>query len=471
MKRLTRSPRPAQRGFTMVELMIAMTISLVMLAALVSLFVNLSNSHRELEKTNGLIENGRFALQLLEDDVVHAGFWGGWVPQFDDLSTSAVPGDVPAAIADPCTPYANWDSAYRVAVIGNPVLAGDALSAGAGCLSPLTMRAGSDMLVVRHSEACIPGGGSCAASVVGRVYMQPTLCAAERNAGTAQTATANTITLGMNAATTDGAYVDLAIRTVSGVGAGQVRFISTYNAVTRVASVSTPWTVIPNGTTTYAFDYVFGTDAFSLHKMNCVGTGTPATLPVTAGDIADKRRLISDIYYITDLPHPDVSGAVLPTLVRSQLDLVSGTVVQQAPVPLIEGIEDLRVELGIDDTSETGSAVNYTEAIKWADPNTQTKAINRGDGTPDRFVHCTTIAPCSSTDLMNVVAVKLYVLARSRDVTPGYIDTKAYCLGEAAADGSCPAANTIAAANDGYKRHVFTTSVRLTNVSGRRDTP
>ncbi len=72
---------------------------------------------------------------------------------------------------------------------------------------------------------------------------------------------------------------------------------------------------------------------------------------------------------------------------------------------------------------------------------------------------------------MNVVAVKLYVLARSRDASPGYKDSKSYCLGEPDADGSCPAANTIAAANDDFKRHVFTTSMRLNNISGRRETP
>ncbi len=33
------------------------------------------------------------------------------------------------------------------------------------------------------------------------------------------------------------------------------------------------------------------------------------------------------------------------------------------------------------------------------------------------------------------------------------------------------AANTIAAANDHYKRHVLTSSVRLINISGRRETP
>ena len=476
MKRLTprlrTRPRPAsQAGFTLVELMIAMTLSLVVLTALVSIFVNLSNSNREMEKMNGIIEGGRFALQILEDDVVHAGFWSGYVPQFDDLNADGIPGDVPAAVANPCTDYANWDSAYRIALVANPVQVYDSLPVGSGCLSPATLRAGTDVLLVRHAEACVPGVGNCVADLPGRVYLQSTLCAAERNAGTILAATSNTIRLGLNASATNDAYVDFAIRTVQGVGAGQIRFIAGYDASTRVATVSTPWTVIPNNTTTYAFDYVLGTKAFPLHKMDCVGTGTPATLPVTAGTLADKRRLISDLYYIVDSANPDAPGAVIPTLVRSQLDLASGTLAQQPPVRLIEGIENLRVEFGIDDQSETGAPVKYTAAIQWGDPAKKTQLINRGDGSPDRFIRCTTATPCSASDLMNVVAVKIYLLARSRDITPGYKDTKSYCLGEPAADGSCPAANTVAAANDQYKRHVFTTSVRLTNISGRRETP
>jgi type IV pilus assembly protein PilW len=89
---------------------------------------------------------------------------------------------------------------------------------------------------------------------------------------------------------------------------------------------------------------------------------------------------------------------------------------------------------------------------------------------PDEFIRCTDAVPCTAAQLANVVAVKLYVLARSRDTTPGYTDTKSYCLGEPNADGSCPAANAIAAANDQYKRHAFSTSVRLINISGRRET-
>ncbi len=123
----------APHGFTLVELMVAMTISLVLLAGLVSFFVNLSASHRELEKMNGLIENGRFAMQVFEDDLVHAGFWGGYVPQFDDLSSSAIPGDAPTGVPNPCRAYSGWDSAYRTNLLGIPVQTYETRPTGTGC--------------------------------------------------------------------------------------------------------------------------------------------------------------------------------------------------------------------------------------------------------------------------------------------------------------------------------------------------
>jgi len=466
----TRSPL-RQRGFTLIELMVATTISLLLLAAMVGMYSNLSGSQREMEKMNGLIENGRFAMQVLGEDVIHAGFWGGYVPQFDDFTSIAVPGDVPTVVPNPCRQYTNWNSAYRIALVGIPVQSYDALPVGAGCVAPLVQRPGTDVLVVRHTDTCVPGDVNCDAAVAGKLYLQLTTCAAERNAGTATSGGASTITLGANASPTDGAYVGLMLRTVSGVGAGQNRVISAYDGATHVATVSTAWTTAPDNTTTYSFEYVLGTTVFPLHKKDCVGTGTPATLPVTAGAIADKRRFISDIYYISDIPHPDNPGQVIPTLVRAQLDLASGTIAHQAPVQLVEGIEGFRVELGVDNISKTGAAVDYTQAVNWADPDTKTTPTNRGDGASDVFVRCTTALPCTAAQLMDVVAVNLYVLSRSRDPTPGSTDPKSYCLGEPAADGSCPAANTIAAANDQYKRHVFRTSVRVTNTSGRRDTP
>jgi type II secretory pathway pseudopilin PulG len=465
-----RSPRRSS-GLTLIELMIAMTISLLILAALVSVFTNMSRATNEMAKTNGLIENGRFAIQLLQDDLVHAGYWGGYVPQFDNFIYTGIPGDAPSAVPDPCAAYSTWDSTYRNNVLGTAVQAYDALPAGAGCLAPLAQRANTDVLVIRHAETCVPGVGKCAAAVAGRLYLQVPFCAAEGNAGTAQLASGNTITLASSASATNNDYAGLSIHTVAGTGLGQNRTISAYNSGTKVATVSTPWVTIPDSTTTYSFDYMLGTNTYPLHNRDCVGTGSPPTLPLASGTVADKRRWVSNIYYISNVVNPDQPAQVIPTLVRSQLDVAGGTVAQQAPQPMIDGIESFRVELGIDTLSKTAAAVDYTQAIVWANPTNQVLAINRGDGAPDTFVRCTTAAPCTAAQLANVVAIRIYVLARSRDTTPGYTDTKTYCLGQANPNGSCPAANQIAAANDNYKRHVFSATVRLTNISGRRETP
>lgn len=460
------SVRPAQRGFTLIELMITMTISLLMLVSLVSIFANVSRSHSEMAKTNSVIENGRFAMQLLEQDLVHAGYWGGYLPQFDDLSASGVPGDVPAAVANPCLPYAAWDTGYRSSLMGVPLQSYETLPAGAGCLTPLPARPGSDVLVARHAGTCVPGVGNCDADAANQVYIQASFCAAEKSAGSVQSATADTIQLSAGASAVNAIYNGMTIRTVAGTGAGQNRAITAYNGATKVATVSAPWDVVPDASTTYSFEYMLGTNEYPLHRRDCVGTGTPATLPITAGTLADKRRLVSNLYYVSNVAHPDRPGDVIPTLMRSRFDSLA----QQAPVALIDGIEAFRVELGIDNVSDSGEAVDYSTAIVWADPDTETSPRNRGDGIPDEFIRCTDAAPCTAEQLANVVAVKLYVLARSRDITPGYTDTRSYCLGEPNADGSCPADSTIAATNDQYKRHAFSTSVRLINISGRRET-
>jgi prepilin-type N-terminal cleavage/methylation domain-containing protein len=464
-------PASAERGFTLIELMISMTISLLILSALVGMFADMSRSSAEQQKMNSLIEGGRFALQLLQDNLVHAGYWGGYLPQFDDVTSTDVPGDVPAIVPDVCAAFGDWDQTHRTALLGIPVQAYEDLPAGPGCIAPLSQRAGTDVLVIRHADRCVAGAANCDADVSGRLYFQASSCAAETNAGTALYASSDTLALSSNASAINNAYVGMTIRTVSGLGAAQFNAVTAYNGVNNVATLSNPWAIVPDNTTTYAFEYVLGTSTFPLHQRNCVGTGSPATLPITGGPSAGKRLFASTIYYIHDAPHPDRPGEVIPTLVRSQFGLSGGVLAHQAPVALIDGIEGLRVAIGIDDVSGTGAPVDYTDSVIWADPDNKIQPTNRGDGAPDRFVRCTAAAPCTAAQLTNAVAVKLYVLARSREPSPGHLDGRTYCLGEYAADGSCPAENQVTAANDSYKRHVFTTSVRLINTSARRESP
>lgn len=386
---ISRAPRlhGPQSGLTLVELMVAITISLLLLLAMSTVYLNLSRSNSEMAKTNIQIENGRFAIQLLQDSIAHAGFWGGYVPQFDDLASTDVPalasagGTVPTAVPDPCLAYdpATWTAEYKANLIGIPIQVYDAVPVG--CAAVVTDKLpDTDVLVLRHAETCVAGAANCEADTAGKLYLQSTLCASE-------------------------------------------------------------------GATPYVLD----TAGHTLHKKDCT-------------TLADKRRFMSSIYYVRN--YAVTQGDGIPTLVRSQFDLSGSPVALQHPAPataLIEGIEGFRVELGIDSISDSGAATDYTAAVSWADPANLVSPTNRGDGIPDgAFIRCTSASPCTAAQLTNVVAAKLYVLARSKEASPGHTDAKKYIL------GSAPEFDP---ANENYKRHLFSTTVRLMNVSGRRETP
>lgn len=385
-----------QRGLSLVELMISIAIGLLIVIAMLALYSNMSSSGRELSKANLLIENGRFAIQLMQEDVQHAGFWGSYVPPHDDMTYKGSPptftaspldpSQVPTAIPDPCLAFStagvpNWTPGHIANLIGIPLQASDTIPGTCAAMLP-KRQANTDVLVVRHAETCEAGqpltnGGMCP-NTVGEVYFQASLCAAP-----------------------------------------------------------------PAGSYPITLD------------------NQSANLTQTQRDcltIAPIRRFVSNIYYIRD--YAETVGDGIPTLMMSSF---SGTS-QQAAVPLIKGIEGFVVDLGIDDISKAGVAVTLADlssAITWTNPLEKNTPSNRGDGIPDRFVRCTTATPCTAADLVNVVLIKVYVLARNLEPTPGHIDSKAYSL------GSYP----IAAANDHYQRHVFSTTVRVQNVSARREMP
>lgn len=71
------------------------------------------------------------------------------------------------------------------------------------------------------------------------------------NEGLARDGTLNTITLNVLASSDDDVYVGQAIFIRSGIGEDQRKFITAYNGTTKVATVHTPWDVIPDSTSAY----------------------------------------------------------------------------------------------------------------------------------------------------------------------------------------------------------------------------
>ncbi len=72
-----------QAGVTLVELMVALTLGLLLMAVIISLFINIKRSSTQNEAVARVQENGRFALELLRQELIHAGFFGTTVSVSD----------------------------------------------------------------------------------------------------------------------------------------------------------------------------------------------------------------------------------------------------------------------------------------------------------------------------------------------------------------------------------------------------
>ena len=83
--------RKSSSGFSLIELLIAMTIGVVILAVLGTVFSRTSSGRGDLERVTRLVENSRFAADIIGEDVRHAGFYGTFMPATDTLYDDVTP--------------------------------------------------------------------------------------------------------------------------------------------------------------------------------------------------------------------------------------------------------------------------------------------------------------------------------------------------------------------------------------------
>ena len=174
-------------------------------------------------------------------------------------------------------------------------------------------------------------------------------------------------------------------------------------------------------------------------------TANATTFALTRKDttkVARLRKVLVHIYYISKCS-VEVSGSCtnadggtpIPTLKRVDLT-VSGTSTAVSTVTIAEGIENMQVDYGSD---------------------------TDGDGMPDSYSSASSIAGSAApaTAWSNVMTARVYLLGRASETTPRYSDTgRTYALGTYGTT-SAPAGET------GFRRHVFTQTVRFVNPSGR----
>jgi type IV pilus assembly protein PilW len=147
------------KGFSLIELMIGITLGLLVVTAVGTIFANNYRTRSETEKTNLQIENGRYATQLLTDEMHMAGYYG----ELDPTSVAT-----PAALPDPC----DTTTATLISAVALPVQGVDNAAAVPACLADV--KTGTDIFVDRRASSCIQGTAGCAAG--GYEFFQTALC-------------------------------------------------------------------------------------------------------------------------------------------------------------------------------------------------------------------------------------------------------------------------------------------------------
>lgn len=343
-----------QAGLTLMELMVALAIGLIILVGLVTVFGTSNRTYLELNKIAQQIENGRFAVQLLSDDIGLAGYWGR------SSASLAVPGTLP----DPCekTNMADLRSATALQLQGYDAPASSPLS----CVPAANHVPGTDILVVRRAGTQLAAGNGATipagALVPAEVYLQ--------------------------------ANADINNSANPLIG----------------AATASPEAV-------FTLKNRDGTDIAPIRKYHVhIYFIAPCSIPAGGGTVCTGAN--------------DDGGAPIPTLKRLALTVDStGANLDMYLVPLVEGIENFQIDYGID-----------TDA----------------DGTPNGAY---VTAPAALTDWPNVVAVRVNILARNTERTPGFTDDKSYDMGVAGA----------VTPGGPFKRHVYNAVMRLVNPSARRE--
>ena len=406
----SRRPRPPS-GFSLIEFMIAITVSLLILAAMSSTFVANSRARTELERANQQIENGRYAMQVLSDDLQLAGYLSHFqLSTAVDSPVIVVPGTVfRAGKPDPCTNVvANLTDALALHLQGYDNAPdtdndGDA-DHGFGCLPANDVRPRTDILVVRHAKICTLGTPDCGAAngiVAGAPYFQASLCDSSNEL---RSLTANEI--------------------------------NKYRLDTTIANLDRT-------------------------QRDCT---TAAVM----------RQYLVHIYFVANNDQP---GDGIPTLKRAEL----GAGAAFTTASIANGIENLQLEYGLDTDNNSQPDV-YT-----ASPDIFNRALPAAP-----FADCiTNVAPGCIQNWRDVMAVSVNLLARNTFTTREYTDCKTYALGlqangTAYTVGANPAnpavaspvcafpvgapTPTVVLSGDGlkYKRHAYSSTVRLINPAGRR---
>ncbi len=159
---------------------------------------------------------------------------------------------------------------------------------------------------------------------------------------------------------------------------------------------------------------------------------------------ADTRKLHVTLFFVAPCSVGSGTNGIctssddtIPTLKRLDLTAASGATAMVI-TPVAEGVEFMKVLYGIDTDTAT---------------NSQTGMV--GSGVPSTYSNAPTLSQWTS-----VMSVQAWLLVRTLSQSAGQSDNKSYTL----ADITLTATDL----NTAYRRHLFSSEVRLTNLAGPR---
>lgn len=159
-----RAARP--HGLTLIELMVGVALGMVVTVALMHLYAGVSRNAQQVQRASAQIENGRYAAELLRDDIQLAGFYGETT--YDGAVYTS---------PDPCATDASG-AGFAGAPFGLPTaVRGYTAAEALGCLTSRSRMADTEALAVRRLEITTVNPAALAAGN-NQFHVQYSFCSA-----------------------------------------------------------------------------------------------------------------------------------------------------------------------------------------------------------------------------------------------------------------------------------------------------
>ena len=133
------------RGFTLVEILVALAVGMVILLALTTIFARNTGNQSELERMTRQVEGARFSLDALSEDIMHAGYFGEFNP-------NTLPTAPAYQTPNPCATALNaqgWNTAVTPVQLPVPIQ-GIAAGTAVACLA--NRAANTEAIVIRRAD-------------------------------------------------------------------------------------------------------------------------------------------------------------------------------------------------------------------------------------------------------------------------------------------------------------------------------